>query len=556
MKFDFSNLKLSRESFTPEVIRNSLVLLALAVTIAAPFLLRPAKAGYTSQPDKTLVILSPHNETIRAEFSRAFYQHILNRDDVRVRIDWRTPGGTSEIEKFIGSSFRAAFENYWKNELQLPWNESEVGEAFNNRKIDPAGDSTASKARRAFLDSEVGIGVDLFFGGGEYPFVVQADKGHLVDSGIFEKRPEWFTDDIIPAEVSGERFYDPDHRWIGNCLSSFGVVYNVDSLERLGIKNPPLQWADLGDPAYYRQIALADPTKSGSATKAFEMLIQQKMREANLNLKPKDFETDEEFVQRAVRRGWIEGLNLIQRISANARYFTDASAKIPLDVSQGNAAAGMCIDFYGRTAHELVRQEDGSARVQYFTPLGGSSVSVDPIAMVRGAPNPELALDFIDFTLSQEGQKLWNFKANTPGGPVRRSLRRLPIRKDIYTEENLRLFADPDERPYENAVEFQYVREWTAPAFSSIRFILRCMVLDAHEELQEAWVALIENDFPPDATRTFFSVGFIDYDKSLGYINERLKSGYKPGEVKLARDLTNQFRSNYRRAIRMAERGQ
>ncbi|MEM7144347.1 MAG: extracellular solute-binding protein [Verrucomicrobiota bacterium] len=556
MKEFFSSIKITRESFTPEVIRNLAVLLALIITIAAPFVLRPAKAGYTRKPDQTLVILSPHNETIRAEISSAFYTYILNRDDQRVRLDWRTPGGTSEIEKFIDSSFRASFENYWTKELGNTWSESDIGDAFNSRKVDPAGDSPGSKARRAFLDSNVGIGVDLFFGGGEYPFVVQAEKGNLVDSGIFERRSEWFTDDIIPAEVSGERFYDPDHRWVGNCLSSFGIVYNVDSLARLGIENPPAQWSDLGDPRLFRQVALADPTKSGSATKAFEMLIQQKMHEAALNLKRKDFETEEEFVDRAVRRGWIDGLNLIQSISANARYFTDSSAKIPLDVAQGNAAAGMCIDFYGRTMNELLRKPDGTSRVLYFTPLGGSSFSVDPFGVFRGAPQPELALDFMEFLLSEEGQKIWNNKAGTPGGPERRSLRRLPVRKDIYTEENLVHFADPEEFPYETAVQFQYVRDWTSPAFDAIRFILRCMVLDAHEELQEAWQVLIENDFPPDATRTFYSVGFVDYDKSLGYISDRLKSGYKPSEVTLARQLTNQFRSNYRRAIRMAERGQ
>ncbi|MEM8952574.1 MAG: extracellular solute-binding protein [Verrucomicrobiota bacterium] len=556
MKEFFSNIKITRESFTPEVIRNLAVLLALIITIAAPFVLRPAKAGHARKPDKTLVILSPHNETIRAEFSEAFYQHMLNRDDIRVRLDWRTPGGTSEIEKFIDSSFRASFENHWKKELGKEWKNAEIGDSFNSRKVDPNGDSPGAIARQAFLDSNVGIGVDVLFGGGEYPFVIQAEKGHLVDSGVFDRRAEWFTDEIIPAEVSGERFYDPDRRWLGNCLSSFGIVYNIDSLARLGIENPPLQWSDLGDPRYLRQVALADPTKSGSATKAFEMLIQQKMHEAALNLKRKDFETEEEFVQRAVRRGWIDGLNLIQSISANARYFTDSSAKIPLDVAQGNAAAGMCIDFYGRTINELVREKDGTSRVQYFTPLGGSSISVDPIAMFRGAPEPELALDFIEFFLSESGQKLWNYKAGTPGGPTRRSLRRLPIRKDLYTEENLAFFADPEEFPYETAVQFEYVRDWTSPAFDAIRFILRCMVLDAHEELQEAWQVLIENDFPPDATRTFYSVGFVDYDKSLGYISDRLKSGYKPGEVTLARQLTNQFRSNYRRAIRMAERGQ
>ena len=40
-------------------------------------------------------------------------------------------------------------------------------------------------ARRAFLTSDViGIGIDLFFGGGSYDFAQQAAAGRLVDSGF------------------------------------------------------------------------------------------------------------------------------------------------------------------------------------------------------------------------------------------------------------------------------------------------------------------------------------------------------------------------------------
>ena len=52
--------------------------------------------------------------------------------------------------------------------------------------------------------------------------------------------------------------------------------------------------------------------------------------------------------QDAIEQGWIDGVRLMQRIGANARYFTDTSTKIPVDVSMGNAAAGLAIDFYGR----------------------------------------------------------------------------------------------------------------------------------------------------------------------------------------------------------------
>ncbi len=44
-------------------------------------------------------------------------------------------------------------------------------------------------ARRAFLTPNVGIGIDLFFGGGSFDFAQQAAAGRLVDSGFRQGAP-------------------------------------------------------------------------------------------------------------------------------------------------------------------------------------------------------------------------------------------------------------------------------------------------------------------------------------------------------------------------------
>ena len=116
-------------------------------------------------------------------------------------------------------------------------------------------------------------------------------------------------------------------------------------------------------------------------------------------------------------RGWENGLRLIQRLSANARYFTDSASKVPIDVSMGDAAAGLAIDFYARFQAELSRAPDGRERMRYITPGGGSSVSADPISLLRGAPHRTLAVRFIEFVLSADGQRLWN---DAPGKPCSR----------------------------------------------------------------------------------------------------------------------------------------
>ncbi len=583
--------------------------LALVLVLALPFALRPSSRAFSGRPDARLIIITPHNETIRSEFGRAFAQHMFDQTGQRIEIDWRTPGGTSEIAMSLQSEFSAAFQNHWRRSGRS-WNAD--ASRFNDRSIAlpdpevPDSEWDASQlARREFLESNVGVNIDLFFGGGAYDFQVQAGAGHLVASDsdgnygpavLAIERPEWFDPEIIPESMSGEPFRDPDLRWIGVCLSSFGICYNTDVIERLGFgsmpqvgeralpyypmadKAAPDAWEDLADPRFFRQIALADPTKSGSVTKAFEMLIQQRIRDTidrtlmgegyDPDLPPPSVEAAatpdarrraeryHQLVDNSIREGWLDAMRLIQRISANGRYFTDEATKIPRDVTQGNAAAGMAIDFYGRTYNEQVRRPDGSSRVHYLTPLGGSSTGVDPIAMLRGAPSPDLAHAFIEFVLTTEGQKLWNYRVGTPGGPQRTALRRLPVRRDMYTPEHLQHMSDPEVMPYETADLFIYEPEWTARAFSAIRYIIRLMCIDTHAEQSAAWQALVEAGFPPRATAVFHDVSLVSYDNARGHISSTLSSSDKLQEVRLARDLANSFRQHYRMSIALARRNE
>ena len=387
----------------------------------------------------------------------------------------------------------------------------------------------------------------MFFGGGAYDFEIQSAAGRLVPSDVIRKHPEWFREDSIPQSVSGEAFYDADARWIGACLSSFGICYNSDSLRRLGVTELPASWEDLTNPVFFRQVALADPTKSGSAAKAFEMVIQQQMQEL---VQGAGSEGDE-----VLARGWTRGLQIIQAASANARYFTDAASKIPLDVSLGDAAIGMCIDFYGRFQSESVQVGDKPSRLQYFTPAGGSSVGVDPIGLLRGAPNRAAAEEFMAFVLSLEGQKLWNFKVGTPGGPEKYALRRLPIRKELYAPEFAAYRSDPEVQPYEEAKLFTYHPKWTAPLFRVMAFIIRVTCLDLHKEQTEAWQALVAAKFPREAYRVFTNLDAVNYETARTRLKKALDSKNRIEEVRLAKELSDQFRAQYKEAARLAKEG-
>lgn len=532
---------------------------ALLVTVVGPFLLKPADSTAPASYDRRLVIVTPHHELIREEFGRAFAREWKARTGQVVFMDWRVPGGTSEIAVMLKSEFTAAFQQHWTQQLGKTWT-PQVAQAFMNAKAAPD-----DPARAAFLASKTGIGVDLFFGGGAFDFQIQADAGTLVASsspgtglaGLRQKHPGWFSDAVIPEKLGGEPFRDAKDRWCGACLSSFGIVFNRDVLRRLGIERDPQQWSDLADPRLLGMVALADPGRSSSVTKAFEMLIQQEMQdelgrllEKPGGLKPEQVEAE------AVRRGWINGLSLIQRISANARYFSDTSTKIPLDVLRGDAAAGMCIDFYGRSAEESVRKADGSSRVGFIMPVGGTSISVDPIAMMRGAPDPELATAFIEFVLSEKGQTLWGYRAGQPGGPEKLALRRLPVRRDLYQSPHMERMSDGQEMPYDKARAFSYRAEWTSGAFSALRFLLRVVCVDTHEEQRDAWKHLSRGGFPPHATAVFHELNRMRYDEVLGGISTTLRSRDKVAETRLSRELGEQTRRNYQLAAKLARQGE
>lgn len=544
------------------------ILLALALILGLPFFMR-TDAPLSGSAQDTVVVITPHPESIRLEFMRGFSRWYETETGRSVRVDYRMIGGTSEISRFLTSEYTNAFRNYWERELGQRWS-SQVQHAFNNPQVelpdDPANDNAAQQARRAFLESSVSSGIDVFFGGGSYDHSVHAARGHLVDAGLLDAYPEWFIESAEPGEVpsaipqqfAGERFYDPEGRWHGAVLASYGLIYNRDVVEQLGIEQVPQQWTDLTDPRYFGQIAVSDPTMSGAMTQAFEMVIQQQMQELLSELREAHPSADPaELDRRAAEEGWLRGMQVIQLISANARYFTDSSTKPNIDVSLGDSAAGMTIDFYGRFQQETIQARGGGDRFVFFNPPGGSTISADPISLLRGARNDSVARAYIRYVLSEEGQKLWNFKVGTPGGPETYALRRPPIRPSLYREELQTYRSDPDYNPYLAAEGFHYRGDWTGRLFTEIRFLIRVCFMDVRDELAQAWKAILSAraegriDDADRALAVLSDLSAIDYEQTQTEIRDALRRSAL-SEVQLARDLSRHFSEQYRNARRIA----
>ncbi len=524
--------------------------LILVVLIALPFALR---TGFDRPLSGSLplVVISPHNEAIRYEFGRAFSHWHEDRYGQPAMVDWRNIGGTTEIGRYLSAQYTAAFRAEWTSEGRQ-WSTA-IANSFNNSKVKPEDTALppdVRDARRAFLESSVGVGIDLFFGGGEYDHSRQAAMGHLSPSGFRETTEgKTILGTQIPETIGGENWYDKNDLWYGATVSAFGICYNLDCLARIPGTYEPTTWRDLSQPALFRQVALADPSKSGSSAKAFEMVIQQEMVSAVAGIPSSspDFQT-------ALRRGWREGMSVVRMAAANSRYFTDSASKVPLDVSMGDSAAGMCIDFYGLFQASLVSRPDGTSRMRYVSPSGGTTVGCDPIAMLRGAPHPELALRFIQFVMSMEGQRLWAYRTGTPGGPQRYALQRLPIRRDFYVPENLRYCSNPEASPFAQAESFTYHPEWTGKLFNALRLLIRTSCLDTGDELRKAWGTILTRGGPEKCPAAMEKLQMLPENAEYDKVGETL-SGLKTKvqEVALAREWGLFFSSHYKQATEIAE---
>ncbi len=508
--------------------RLALALIVPVLLVILPLVLRPSADWSPSAPER-LVVITANSEQIKYEFEQAFrkwYREHRGRD---IMFDWRSPGGTSDIVRYINDRFEAEFRLY-ALENGLEW-DRETAAAFKDPKLTAAD----HPARKLFLESDIGIDIDLFFGGGTYDQSKFASIGYAVGAGVKERHPDWFTDDVIPMYFAGEQIYDPQGRYYGYCLSSFGIAYNFRRIRELGIE-PPQNWADLTDPAYSGTLVLADPTKSGSINKCYEMIIQQAMTE----LGPE--------------QGWLEGFRRVKLLAANARSIADAAGKVVRDVSSGEAAAGVCIDFYGFSEADWSRQTTGAPTMTYVMPRGGTAVTADPVQLLRGAPNPGAAKDFIDFLLSKEGAAIWLQKPGTPGGPIRYAQLRPTVRKDSPREIPAEYQSIPDYRPYDLGGTFEYRSDWTGRYFSLIRVLIKCVALDPEDDLRAAWKAILDNGGPeanPEAMAELLTLP-VPYENAA---DESKSLGGTPAEAAAARTRwTEAARASYLRAEELARK--
>ncbi len=423
------------------------VLPALLIALAALPVMLSRASDDADDSTKRVIIYTPHNEQIRAEFARGFRAWHQRTYGEPAELVWNTPGGTSEIRRILEANAESALRE--------------------NRPI--------------------GGNADLVFGGGSYEFgqlkrELSIGEGENKRSGRILEKPAfdaaWLAQTYGENLVGDQPLYDPEGYWFGAALSGFGIVYNRDLLARLGVPEPR-EWADLADARLAGAVTLVNPAQSGSVTTALEAILQ--------------------------RLGWDQGWQIIRRMGANARSVASSAPKVPLDVSAGESAAGPCIDFYGRYQAQAIRDAGDADRLGYIDPVGQTVIDPDPVALLANAPHREIAERFIRFALSDEGQALWQFRAHTREntvdaiddaiddviddvidlGPEEFELRRMPVLRSFIAKHHKDFIDDVDPFALASAVvnPDKNARAFIAPLFSA-------MCADRRDELADAWRAI------------------------------------------------------------------
>lgn len=463
-------------------------ILLFAIVLITPMALRVAVGERTRSPQShagasQLIVITPHAEAIRSEFAEAFSDWHREHYGSPVFVDYRIYGGASDVVRYFESAKRTLFASLGTYKIDIVWG---------------GGDDLFDNALRK---------------GG---YLAGVDLGDDVMKRAFAQ-----------SEIAGLKLYDTSSKppqWFGTALSSFGIVYNRDVLRHLNLPEPKT-WRDLADPKYAGWIVLADPTRSGVARTAFMVIVERAMQDAIDQGESADV-------------GWARGMGLIRQIAANARMFTDNGTAVPGIVSTGDVAAGMAIDFQARSQVDAV-QVGESSRMGYVEPAGATAIMPDPVAMVAGAEHPELAKHFIEYLLSEPGQRLWNTRMGAPGGPKSTSLRRLPIMKSVY--DSPKNFTDAV-NPYVASGSFNTKRERTATA-AIVGQLIEMSCIQPLDELRQTRKMILASN---RATELDAKLGMFPFDQKEALIRAKEYLAATPlKRLELSRQWTEEFRREY-----------
>jgi iron(III) transport system substrate-binding protein len=204
---------------------------------------------------------------------------------------------------------------------------------------------------------------DVFLGGGAPAHELLKQEEMLVPY----KPKDW---DKIPAEWHGMKV--KDDYW--TCFAPWIVtnLYNQKVLSKLRLP-PPKTWQDLTDPIYRGNIVHTLPYASGTMHETVEIVLQA--------------------------FGEKEGWAYLRKLAAQLARFSTGSTDTTHITSRGEIPIGIAQP----QMNAMVARRDGYPVSDL---LPDKTILVpEAVALLKGAPNPEIGKIFLDWLFSMEGQK-------------------------------------------------------------------------------------------------------------------------------------------------------
>lgn len=226
--------------------------------------------------------------------------------------------------------------------------------------------------------------------------------------------------DLLAAYRSPEasrydaQLYDPQGYYYGTKLITTGIAYHT----RAPVK--PASWQDLLKPELKNMTTLPSPLYSGAAQIHMATLMN------NPQL----------------------GFAWYQKLQANGAMPQSGNGGVMSAITSGSKAYGVLVDYMA------IREKAKGAPIDFVFPKEGVSIVTEPVAMMKNAKNPDGAKAFIDFVLSDEGQRLVLKQGYLPadpklpapqGFPARDSIKLMPFdpaKALADTDANKKRFAD------------------------------------------------------------------------------------------------------------------
>jgi len=226
--------------------------------------------------------------------------------------------------------------------------------------------------------------------------------------------------DLLAAYKSPEasrydaQLYDPQGYYYGTKLITTGIAYNT----RAPVK--PGSWQDLLKPELKNMTTLPSPLYSGAA----QIHMATLMNDPQLGF------------------AWYE------KLKANGAMPQSGNGAVMNAITSGSKGYGVLVDYMA------IREKAKGAPIEFVFPKEGVSIVTEPVAMLKNAKNPDGAKAFIDFVLSDAGQRLVLKQGYLPadaslpapeGFPARDSIKLMPYdpaKALADTDANKKRFAD------------------------------------------------------------------------------------------------------------------